>query len=177
MNICIKCGEELGRSKHKVDTRRWCLDCWKIIRPSHVSKVQAVLNKGKENRKCLVEGCEGKYHARGYCNPHLHKLVRYGNPNTPDKIRKDGEGTFCRGYKDITINGEQVKEHRHIMEKHLGRKLKPFPEETIHHLNGNRSDNRIENMVIMSNSEHAKLHYSLKGFPKGHTPWNKGVRG
>lgn len=53
-------------------------------------------------------------------------------------------------------NGKIDVEHRVIMEKHLNRKLDT--NEVVHHLNGNHKDNRIENLVVMSRSEHGKLH-------------------
>lgn len=53
-------------------------------------------------------------------------------------------------------NGKIDVEHRVIMEKHLNRKLDT--DEVVHHLNGNHKDNRIENLVVMSRSEHGKLH-------------------
>ena len=49
-----------------------------------------------------------------------------------------------------------VYEHRLIMEKNINRYLNP--EEMIHHLNGTRDDNRIENLIIIKQSEHMALH-------------------
>ena len=40
------------------------------------------------------------------------------------------------------------REHRVVMENHIGRKL--FPEETVHHIFGNRGDNKIENLELWS---------------------------
>ena len=59
-------------------------------------------------------------------------------------------------YKFVVQHGKNQVEHRVVMENYLGRKLKT--EEVVHHINGNYRDNRIENLRVMSNSEHAKLH-------------------
>ena len=68
------------------------------------------------------------------------------------KIRKDGTGYIDKtGYMLIYQNGKQVRQHRIIMENFLNRPL--FKHENVHHINGDKLDNRIENLEIWSTSQ------------------------
>lgn len=55
-------------------------------------------------------------------------------------------------YSHKTINGVKKRIHRHIMEEHLGRLLESH--EHVYHLNGDSTDNRIENLVVISKKQY-----------------------
>lgn len=66
-----------------------------------------------------------------------------------DKLRGTGRGV---GY----IKRGGIHEHRFLMQQKIGRKLRPT--EIVHHINHDFRDNRLENLQIMTRSEHQRLH-------------------
>jgi HNH endonuclease len=61
------------------------------------------------------------------------------------------------GRKYVKVSeGKYQLEHRAVVESHLGRKL--LSSEVVHHINGNHSDNRVENLLVTSQSNHMKIH-------------------
>lgn len=63
------------------------------------------------------------------------------------------------GYKRVHGAGWK-REHRVVMEAFLGRSL--TIDEVVHHRNGVRTDNRIENLELCSRSDHSKAHHEIK---------------
>jgi hypothetical protein len=66
------------------------------------------------------------------------------------KIRPRHSGTITSGYLRVLSNGRRMMDHRRVMEEMLHREL--LPEESVHHKNGDRLDNRPENLELWSTS-------------------------
>lgn len=72
-------------------------------------------------------------------------------------IPAKGYSQKATGYCEVTSGPNKFRcLHDVIMEEHIGRRLRP--DECVHHINHDPSDNRIENLLLMTRSEHSKLH-------------------
>lgn len=93
--------------------------------------------------------------------------IAYWDQHRQPRKQKNGYLTICIGNKKQYI-------HRLVMEECLGRKLERS--EHVHHINGDKTDNRIENLELLSIQEHERRHAKERGFGsgrKGISPPNK----
>lgn len=108
-------------------------------------------SKAEHGVTCLIKGCVLPFLAKGLCRKHYSKRWRYGDENFEIRPRWPGGKRVHRGYVYIKVDGKRYFEHRYVMEQHLRRPLRVG--ENVHHINGDKGDNRLENLELWSSSQ------------------------
>lgn len=126
------------------------------------------LRAGKKNlewrkwqeHKCANCGIKSLRFAKKvkYCTNHCANQIikKFGKDH---RRWNNGEAHCSSGYIMVLTSRKPRKytfQHRLIMQQHLGREL--LLSEIVHHKNHNKSDNRLENLQVVSRSEHIRLH-------------------
>jgi len=112
----------------------------------------------------------GIYERTKQCRENLSKAQKERNIRLGPTLHQNWRGgkISCNGYVAIYkpqhpfCDGKgYVFEHRLIMEQKIGRYL--LEEERVHHINKNKKDNQIVNLMLFPNeSEHQKHHHRIK---------------
>lgn len=109
-------------------------------------------------RKCSVPGCNKPHEAKGLCEKHYIRARVNGDPSVTQRntyaigdkiINQSGYVRIFIGKDDEHANKTGwCLEHRYVVGRELRRPL--LPDETVHHKNGNRKDNRLVNLELRS---------------------------
>lgn len=151
---CVNCGKLFVKTG-KDTSSYWIKKRFCSISCSSIFNKVGYHFLGKKFTKQHVENLS-KNNAR-------HWLGKHGENSSGWKggVIEDGRGYILIWEPEHPKNRKgYILQHRSIMEKKIGRYL--LENEVVHHINRIRNDNRVENLIVMTNSEHTRYHQKNK---------------
>lgn len=131
---CDNCGKEFSKirnGKYSTESKSYCKDC--------ISKIGV-------NKLASLAGYESK--VKNKFEPNVGKVI-IGKEGYPEIYIGKNYPFRKGGYRSI-------REHQCVMELHLNRALEQG--EIVHHIDGNKKNNNLENLYLTTVNEHNKLH-------------------
>lgn len=128
-----------------------CINCGKIF-----NRPKAWIKKSKKHY--CSSACFGLSKIGSKATIETRKKMSARHKGELNHAWKGGRYIGKDGYihiRDID-NKKYIREHCLLMQKHIGRKLNIG--EVVHHKNGVKTDNRIDNLQLLTISEHKKIH-------------------
>lgn len=129
--------------------------------------------KGRNNRKLADIACANcgntfrpARSSSAYCSVPCARVKNGGQNRKPESWWINSRG-YVEGRVWDGDKCRSVKRHRYVMELHIGRQL--TPDEDVHHINGIKTDNRIENLELMAHGEHSREHNKTRVYRSGYT--------
>lgn len=114
-------------------------------------------------RSKICSVCPNLHAANGYCRNHARRFKLYGDPFGKPESKPMSKDGYIWIYVPEHPNADKkgmIAQHRYVMSEHLDRPL--HATENVHHKNGQRNDNRVENLELWSKVQPAGQRVSDK---------------
>lgn len=151
-----------------IHARGWCLSHYGKYRPPGVSGTSLDARR-RPKAVCAVEGCAKPVKARGWCGTHYWRWRRNGGPlamvrpayGSGRRVTQDGYVHVYEPDHPLAMATGYVIEHRKVV---YDAGIEVPDRHHVHHLNGVKDDNRLENLEVIRIRDHTRRHLAQEGY-------------
>lgn len=143
-------------------SRGWCGTHYERWRLGRAVNAPGDLRLRNPAARCTVDGCEGRPSARGWCQKHYARWRAHGDPTVTERDYGSYRVTSPDGYIRIWCPGHPAAhadgyalEHRKVV---IDAGIEIPDGWHVHHRNHDKTDNRLENLEVLSPAEHQSEH-------------------